>query len=374
MNPEEITKGQILIVDDEKNIQNILCETLADQFDCVAVSSGEEALELLNGQQVVISDIIMEGISGLELIPRVLERSPDTVVLMISGESSIDSAITAMRHGAFDYLVKPFNLNQLVASVRRAYEHHQLLTAKRLYENRLEMLVELRTEELDHALTTVEESYRMTLKALAAALETRDHDTHGHSERVVAFSLRLGHELGLDREELRSLEFGSLLHDIGKIGVPDAILHKPAKLTDEEWKKMRQHPVLGGHILEGIPFLLGAARVVSQHHEMWNGRGYPLGLIGDEIDINARIFAVADTYDAITSDRVYRAAQSYETAAAELDKFAGEQFDPAVVAAFHRVPPGDWNRLRNSLLPSEKNPNALPAAPEVIDLTMALGR
>lgn len=373
MNEDKNSKGQVLIVDDEKDIRDILCDTLADQFDCVAVSSAEDALELFNGQQVVISDIMMEGMNGLELIPRVLERSPDTVVLMISGESSIESAITAMRHGAFDYLVKPFNLNQLVASVRRAYEHHQLLTAKRLYENRLEMLVERRTEELDHALTTVEDSYRMTLKALATALETRDHDTHGHSERVVAFSLRLGNELGLDREQLRSLEFGSLLHDIGKIGVPDAILHKPAKLTDDEWKKMRQHPVLGGHILDGIPFLSGAARVVSQHHEMWNGCGYPSGLCRDEIDINARIFAVADTYDAITSDRVYRAAQSYEAAAAELDKFAGEQFDPTVVAAFHRVPREDWDRLRSSLSPFKSNSNGSAPVPAMVELTLALG-
>ncbi|MEO6392660.1 MAG: HD domain-containing phosphohydrolase [Pyrinomonadaceae bacterium] len=355
MNHDNGAKAKILIVDDENEIRELLRDTLADQFDCLAVASAEEALELLNGQEVIISDILMEGMSGLEMIPHVLERSPDTVVLMISGESSIDSAITAMRHGAFDYLVKPFNLNQLVAAVQRAYEHHQLVAAKRLYENELERLVARRTVELDRALTSVEDSYRMTLKALAAALETRDHDTHGHSERVVAFSLRLGQELGLGKKWLRSLEFGSLLHDIGKIGVPDAILHKPAKLTEEEWKTMRQHPELGGRILAGIPFLAGASRVISQHHEMWNGHGYPLGLRGEEIDINARIFAVADTYDAITSDRVYRAAQSYEVAAAELDKFAGEQFDPDVVAAFHRVPRADWDRLRSGATPANCN-------------------
>lgn len=347
MDPVICTRGQILIVDDEPDIREILRDTLQDQFDCVEAGSAEEALTMLDGKHVVISDIVMHGMSGLEMIPHVLQRSPDTVVLMISGENSIDSAIKAMRHGAFDYLVKPFNLRQLAAAVDRAYQHHELLVSKRLYETQLEMLVERRTEELDHALSSVEDSYRMTLKALAAALETRDHDTHGHSERVVSFSLRLGQELGLDRETMRSLEFGSLLHDIGKIGVPDAILHKPAKLSEEEWKTMRQHPMMGGKILNGIAFLKGAARVVSQHHEMWNGLGYPQQLKGEEIDINARIFAVADTFDAITSDRVYRAAQSYEAAAAELDKWAGEQFDPAVVAAFHRVPREDWERLRH---------------------------
>jgi response regulator RpfG family c-di-GMP phosphodiesterase len=340
-------RGQVLIVDDEAEIRTVVRDTLEDQYDCVEAGSAEEALELLDGKQVVISDIVMPGMSGLEMVPQVLERSPDTVVLMVSGEISIDSAINAMRQGAFDYVVKPFNIRQLSAAVDRAFQHHELLASKRLYENHLELLVKRRTEELDQALVSVEDSYRMTLKALAAALETRDHDTHGHSERVVSFSLRLGQELELDRETMRSLEFGSLLHDIGKIGVPDAILHKPAKLNEEEWKSMRQHPILGGRILNGIPFLKGAARVVSQHHEMWNGTGYPEKLKGEDIDINARIFAVADTFDAITSDRVYRAAQSYEAAAAELDRWVGEQFDPAVVAAFHRVPREDWERLRN---------------------------
>jgi response regulator RpfG family c-di-GMP phosphodiesterase len=348
-------RGKVLIVDDESAVREILYDTLEDHYDCTAVASAEEALTLLDGKHVVISDIKMEGMSGLEMVPQVLAQSPDTVVLMISGESSIDSAITALRHGAFDYLVKPFNIRQLAAAVHRAFEHHELLVAKRLYETQLEMLVAQRTQELDQALTSVEDSYRMTLKALAAALETRDHDTGGHSERVVAFSLRLGRELDLDRPTMRALEFGSLLHDIGKIGVPDAILHKPAKLTDTEWETMREHPVMGGRILKGIEFLAGAAQVVSQHHEMWNGKGYPLGLAGNDIDINARIFAVADTLDAMTSDRVYRKAQSYEAAAAELDRFAGEQFDPTVVAAFHRVPREDWDRLRNASLAAERS-------------------
>lgn len=361
MNQAGYHRGRVLIVDDEVEIREVVRDTLEDQYDCVDAGSAEEALELVDGTQVVISDIIMHGMSGLEMIPRVRKRSPDTVVLMVSGENSIDSAITAMRQGAFDYVVKPFNIRQLSAAVDRAFQHHELLASKRLYENHLELLVKQRTEELDHALSSVEDSYRMTLKALAAALETRDHDTHGHSERVVAFSLRLGQELRLDRETMRSLEFGSLLHDIGKIGVPDAILHKPAKLNEEEWKSMRQHPILGGRILGGIPFLKGAARVVSQHHEMWNGTGYPEKLKGEAIDINARIFAVADTFDAITSDRVYRAAQSYEAAAAELDKWSGEQFDPAVVAAFHRVPREDWERLRHRSLILTPDPISPPA-------------
>jgi HD-GYP domain-containing protein (c-di-GMP phosphodiesterase class II) len=164
--------------------------------------------------------------------------------------------------------------------------------------------------------------------------------------------LRLGREYGLDESQLKSLEFGSLLHDIGKIGVPDSILRKPAKLTEDEWVRMREHPLHGQQILRGIEFLEGAARVVAQHHEKWDGSGYPLGLKDNDIDLCARIFAVADAYDAMTSDRVYRRGKSYEMAAKELDDWAGRQFDPKVVEAFHRVPKSDWEELhRLSLLP-----------------------
>jgi HD-GYP domain-containing protein (c-di-GMP phosphodiesterase class II) len=239
--------------------------------------------------------------------------------------------------------------------VRRALEHRSLLLAKRSYESHLEALVAQRAEELSRAYDALEGAYRTTLKALTAALETRDHETHGHSERVVNFSLRLGREMGLDEEQMRSLEFGSLLHDIGKIGVPDAILRKPARLTEEEWLKMRQHPLHGGAILKGIEFLEGAARVVAQHHEKWDGSGYPLGLRGEGIDLNARIFAVADAFDAITSDRVYRKGRSYDEALSELEAHAGRQFDPRVVEAFGRVPAEEWEEIcRHSLEARER--------------------
>jgi HD-GYP domain-containing protein (c-di-GMP phosphodiesterase class II) len=224
-------------------------------------------------------------------------------------------------------------------------EHQDLLVAKQRYENHLEELVEQRTIELDNALNSLEDAYRSTLKALTAALETRDLETHGHSERVVTYSLRLGREYGLDGLRMKALEFGSLLHDIGKIGVPDLILRKPGKLTEEEWVVMREHPMHGQQILRGIEFLEGAACVVAQHHEKWDGSGYPFGLRGEDIDVCARIFSVADAFDAITSDRVYRKGKSYELAAQELDDWAGKQFDPKVVKAFHRVPKEDWAEL-----------------------------
>jgi putative nucleotidyltransferase with HDIG domain len=352
---------RILIVDDEAEITEILADLLSEDYACLRAGSAEQALvELRQNQlrehqfQLVISDITMPGMSGLEMIPHVKQLSPETVVVMISGMQTVESAIGALRLGAFDYLMKPFDLRQVEAVVKRALEHHELVVAKQRYENHLEELVEQRTAELDRALNSLEGAYRSTLKALTAALETRDSETHGHSERVVSYSLRLGREYGLSSEQMKSLEFGSLLHDIGKIGVPDSILRKPAKLTEEEWVRMREHPLHGQQILRGIEFLQGAARVVAQHHEKWDGTGYPLGLRSEEIDINARIFAVADAFDAITSDRVYRRGKSYEAAAQELDDWAGRQFDPKVVEAFHRVPKEDWEELhRVSLLPKE---------------------
>ncbi|HEU4934573.1 MAG TPA: HD domain-containing phosphohydrolase [Pyrinomonadaceae bacterium] len=345
---------RILIVDDEVEITEILADLLSEEYECIRAGSAEEALARLPESefQLVISDITMPGMSGLDMIPHVKEIAPDTVVVMISGMQTVESAIGALRLGAFDYLMKPFDLRQVEAVVKRALEHHDLVVAKQRYENHLEELVEQRTIELDKALNSLEGAYRSTLKALTAALETRDSETHGHSERVVTYSLRLGREYGLSSEEMKALEFGSLLHDIGKIGVPDSILRKPAKLTEEEWVRMREHPLHGQQILRGIEFLQGASRVVAQHHEKWDGTGYPLGLRKEEIDICARIFAVADAFDAITSDRVYRRGKPYEAASQELDDWAGRQFDPKVVEAFHRVPKEDWEELhRQSLMP-----------------------
>jgi response regulator RpfG family c-di-GMP phosphodiesterase len=345
-------RARILVADDEPEIRHVLSDLLSPLYECEPVSSAEEALERLGvgAYDLVISDIMMGGMSGLELIPRVKELSPDTVVIMISGVQTVESAINALRAGAFDYVMKPFDLHHVEAAVSRALEHHFLRVEKRRYETYLEEMVAQRTEELDGALRSLGDAYRTTLKALTAALETRDLETHGHSERVVNFSLRLGQELGLDAEQMRSLEFGSLLHDIGKIGVPDAILRKPAKLTEEEWVRMREHPLHGQKILRGIEFLEGAARVVAQHHERWDGSGYPLGLRGAQIDLNARIFAVADAFDAITSDRVYRAGRSYDEALAELEAHAGRQFDPRIVDAFRVVPRAEWDEIRRRSL------------------------
>ena len=346
--PDMTEPVRLLIADDDQEIRAVLNEFLSARYECRAVDSAEAALRLLRQERfdLVISDITMGGQSGLELVPQAQALAPDTVIIMISGAQTIEHAIAAMRVGAFDYLTKPFDLVQVEAAVARALRHHALLVTKRRYEQHLTELVAQRTAELNRTLASLEDSYRATLRALAAALETRDRETHGHSERVVSFTLRLGRELGVAGDAIRALEFGALLHDIGKIGIPDAILRKPATLNEREWECMRHHPALGAQILGGIEFLAGAARVVAEHHERFDGTGYPRGLSGAEIDLNARIFAVADAFDAITSDRVYRAGRPYDTAARELWREAGRQFDPEVVAAFLRIPPVEWDELR----------------------------
>src|SRR5438034_3555917 len=260
---ETVSKSRLLIVDDEAEVRGVLYDLLSGPYECGEAASAEEAIVELrkNDYQLVISDITMSGMSGLEMIPHVKTVSPDTVIVMISGIQTIESAINALRLGAFDYLMKPFDLRQAEAAVSRALEYHELVVAKKRYETRLEELVEQRTAELDQALDSLEQAYRTTLQALTAALETRDAETHGHSERVVTFTLRLGREYGLSAPSMKALEFGSLSHDIGKIGVPYAFLRKTGKLTEEEWIRMREHPMHGQQILRGIKFLEGAARV-----------------------------------------------------------------------------------------------------------------
>ena len=342
------SKSRILIIDDNPEITRLLVNILGDDHECASADSAEEGLALLHESpfDLVLTDVEMSGLSGIELVPKVLKQTPETVVIMISGRHDIETAINAMQVGAFDYITKPFSLPLVEAAVKRALDHSKLICAKRRYETYLEEIVQLRTKEVKQVLGSLDVAYRSTLRALNSALETRDQDTQGHSERVVAFSLRLGCEMGLNQGELTSLEYGALLHDIGKIGVPDAILRKPAKLTEEEWAQMRLHPQHGKQILDGIEFLEGAALVVLQHHEKWDGSGYPQSLRHYEIDLKARIFAVADAFDAIVSDRVYRKGRSYAVAAVELDGSAGTHFDPQVIEAFHRVSREDWNEMR----------------------------
>jgi cyclic di-GMP phosphodiesterase len=258
-----------------------------------------------------------------------------------------------MRQGAFDYITKPFDLAQVLLAVDRALRYQALVAARRHYEQSLEQTVRDRTAELrglndslNQMLESLYSNYRATLRALAGALEARDVETRGHSDRVVAYCLKLGRSLKLSHNDLIALEQGALLHDIGKIGVRDSILLKPGALGRDEWAEMQQHIKHGLAIISGIDFLSGAHPVVSQHHEKYDGSGYPNGLRGEMIHLHARIFAVADAFDAITSDRPYRAARSYSEARDEIVVNAGTHFDPMVVKAFLELSETEWEDIR----------------------------
>lgn len=345
----------ILVVDDEEPIRRLLVTYLSDNYRCVAAAGADEAMTLLSDSpfNLVLSDINMPGTSGTALCQYINKAYPDTAVIMVSGMTDISYAIEAMRQGACDYITKPFDLGQVQVSIDRALHYQALIASKRFYEHSLEETVRLRTaelrslnEDLNRMLEALYQNYRATLRALARALEAHDVETAGHSDRVVAYSLRLGRELGLSHRELIALEQGALLHDIGKIGIRDSILLKSGALTGSEWEEMREHIYYGLRIIDGIDFLSGAAPVVGEHHEKYDGSGYPLGLCGDTIHINARIFAVADAFDAITSDRPYRASAPYPHARKEIISSSGMHFDPVVVDAFLAVHETEWSELR----------------------------
>jgi putative nucleotidyltransferase with HDIG domain len=351
--------ARILIIDDEPNVLSVLYSLLSDRHECKTASCAAEALELFKEAQfdLILSDIMMPGMSGLELLEVIKKTEDSPTVILISGNINIQSAIDAMRRGAYDYVTKPFNLADVEMAVERGLRHQALIKSNQQYERHLEELVSLRTYELrvtnNDLNATLEKlylSYRATLQALAKALEARDAETKGHSERVVAFCIALAKKLGIEGRDLITLEHGALLHDIGKIGVPDGILLKRGSLTDEEWEHMRRHVEFGSNILQGIDFLTGAREIVQQHHERFDGSGYPNRLGGEFICQGARIFAVADAVDAITSDRPYRQGRPFEAAADELIKCAGKHFDPLVVKAFTEVPMDNWREIRQMAL------------------------
>ena len=346
------TERNILLIDENAETAHLLGRLLRSAYNCDRVGTVESALWKLKQKNycVILCNANLLKSDSLQIIPEMQMISPHSSIILLGEKSPAENVVKVFRAGAFDYLFKPLEFEQVERAIKRATEHSEAKCLKDRYQFHLENLAAERATEIDKALEEVESSYRITLKALVQALETRDFETHGHSERVVTFSLRLGYELGLEKEALRDLELGALLHDIGKIGVPDAILRKPAKLNEEEWAKMKLHPIHGQKILRNIKFLEGAARVVSQHHERWDGAGYPYGIRGEDIDIGARIFAVVDAFDAMVSDRVYRQGRPYKDALEELECCAGTQFDPLIVEAFKVIPKEDWEILRERSL------------------------
>src|SRR5271165_1755288 len=344
---------RILVVDDEDLIREIICSVLKqDGFECHPVNSGAEALAVLKsngGYSVVVSDVIMDGMDGLTLLSRIRKTHPDLPVVMVTAVHDISVALAAIRNGAYDYLLKPFEREQLLASVRRAVENRRLKLENLAYQTKLESLVSARTEMLRQALADLERSYDITLEALGDALDLKDAETEGHSKRVTAFTIAIARAMGLPQDRVRVIARAAFLHDVGKMAIPDAILRKPGRLSPEEQAIMQQHAQLGYQMLRKIPFLHEAANIVYSHQERFDGSGYPRGLKGDQIPLGARIFAIADTFDAITSDRPYRAAQSISSARREIQKHSGHQFDPQVVDTFMSIPDELWQKLRDEI-------------------------
>jgi putative nucleotidyltransferase with HDIG domain len=338
---------RILVVDDEPEVRNILLRHLSAGADCQAAHSAFDALnKIKNGRfDLVITDIMMPGMTGIELLRCIKRRDPETAVIMATGLVDVNAAVHALRMGASDFVTKPFELAVITRAVERALERRRLVIANRRYREELETKVQQRTVELNGALHEIEESYKMTLEALVSALDAREHETHAHSRRVREYTLALAKKLGLQGDELVHIGRGALLHDVGKIGVPDSILLKPEKLTREEWAVMRKHPKIGYDILRGIGFLGPAAEIVLSHQERWDGLGYPKGLAGTAIPLGARIFSAVDTMDAMTSDRPYRKALSFEAAVQEVRICSGTQFDPSVVSAFLAIPLDLWKSI-----------------------------
>lgn len=358
----------ILVVDDEPAIRDLLTEGLKESgYDCAAAANGFEALDCLDRKRfsLVLSDIDMPTMDGVKLLQAVKEGHPDIEVVMITGVVDVEVALRAMRMGANDYLTKPFNLEEVRLTVEKALEKRRLVLENREYQKNLESKVAERTVELVLKRREIEElyeklqvSYETTLEALAAALDTRDTETQGHSVRVSEYTVVIARRMGVADPELTEIRRGALLHDVGKIGISDAVLRKPGKLTPQEWAEMKKHPEIGYRILSGINFLEKSLPIVIAHQERFDGSGYPRGLKGGEIPLGARIFAVVDTLDAMTSDRPYRSALDYETAREEIVRNSGIQFDPRVVEAFLSIPPEEWKAMHRRN-PDRRDPDRL---------------
>ena len=326
-----------LIVDDEPRLRQVLMRLMeSDGFSCVEAANGVDALHILDGGlpvTLVLTDLRMPQMDGIELLRRVRAQWPDVAVVMITAVADVEVAVSCLAIGAMDYLTKPFHLEEVRARVRQSLEKRRLILENRGYQEGLE-------EKVAEQARRLEELFLGGIQALAEALEVKDPYTHGHSMRVSRFSSAIARAMGLDAELVRQIELGGRVHDIGKIGVREAVLNKPGALTEEEYAHIMTHPVVGWRILSpligDVPVLLN---VVRSHHERYDGRGVPDRLAGDAIPREARIAAVADSFDAMTSARAYRkgGAMSVADALAEIVRCSGTQFDPAVVEAFRRA-------------------------------------
>jgi len=333
---------RILVVDDEPTVRGIIAAMLTHLgYAAITASSADGALDSLRqdpAYDLVLSDIMMPGIDGIALLDRITADHPGIPVVLITAVQDIHVATNAFRRGAVDYLLKPFERVQLQSVVSRALEHRRLHQQNALYRHNLEEMVTARTGQLRSALQELERSYDITIEAMGDALDLRDEETEGHSRRVTAYTVALARAMGVDGDQLRIIAHGAFLHDIGKIATPDSILLKPGHLEPDEVAVMREHCRSGYEMVRKIPFLRDAAEIVYAHQEHFDGTGYPRGLNGVQIPLGARIFAIADTFDAMTSDRPYRKGTTFGAAQQEIARCSGTQFDPSIVEVFLSMP------------------------------------
>ena len=342
----------ILVVDDEEAIREVVSTMLeAKGYHCVAVQNGRVAQEEVKKltPDLVLSDMIMPEMDGIKLLEWMRLYDPEVPVIMVTAIHDISTALEAIRRGAYDYILKPFEKDQLFLGVGRALQHRRLIAENRSYQRNLEQLVEERTAQLTGALTQLEQSYDDTLEALGSALDLKDAETEGHCQRVTAFCISIARSMPVPDAYLAILARAAFLHDIGKMAIPDGILRKPGPLNDEEKQIMRTHCEVGYKMLIRIPFLRDAAEIVLAHQEFFDGTGYPRGLKGDEIPLGARIFTIADSLDAMISDRPYRKALPMSHAREEIKRCSGTQFDPQMVEVFLSIPEQHWLDLRENL-------------------------
>jgi putative nucleotidyltransferase with HDIG domain len=348
-----MSQERILVVDDEAPVRDIVSALLnRSGYAATIAESADQAIACLQQDptyDLVLTDIMMPGTDGLSLLDQLTIDYPSLPVVMLTAVHDIHVATNAFRRGAIDYLIKPFERAQLDNVVSRAVEHGRLRKQKNLYLHNLEDMVSARTSRLREAMHDLERSYDITLEAMGDALDLRDQETEGHSRRVTAYTIAIARAMGVQADDLKVIARGAFLHDIGKIATPDAILLKPGRLNPEEQSIMRQHCERGYEMIRKIPFLREASEIVYAHQERFDGTGYPRGLRGDQIPLGARIFAIADTLDAMTSDRPYRKGTNFVRASQEIARCAATQFDPSIVAVFLNIPLDSWPRLRDDI-------------------------
>ncbi len=370
MDPIETAEhvARILVIDGGAQARAQIASVLEiEGYGVHVASSGHVALEMLDRETVdlVLTDMMMLDGSGIDLLERIRRQYPELPVVMVTALNNLSVAVDAMRRGACDYLVKPLDGQLLLDAVSRALDRRHALQESHHYQQNLERAVQARTELLRQAVDDLEHSYDITLEALGDALDLKDSETEGHSKRVTAYTIALARAIGVLPGQIKVIARGAFLHDIGKMAIPDHILLKPAKLNAEEEKIMREHCALGFRMLRKIPFLDEAAEIVYSHQEHYDGGGYPRHLCGTAIPLGARIFAIADTLDAITCDRPYRKARSFDEARREILRCSGTQFDPGIVEMFLKIPNELWFELRNEITNQAKTFSSFNLIPAI---------